>query len=284
MMFPEFREEIKSRARTGYHIIYRYEEDARIKYASRGITVCDDYFSFVNEIGFGSFFNSSFVLFSIDDDEGSVINTTAHLREIGFGDLVAVGYDGTTTGYFCLSFDPSIDRVYWVDVQFKTKEIIADSFQEWIESLPGKLFSDRIFAGFREIRNPEKVMHIILERRKFDVKLLSFDHELVRPPGKEKDMLPRYNRVLLWIRKKEESDLTKLTTIINREGSAVGVDNKQYVTLNVNSIPTGFDQKVETFVFDPFNLPFKSITCHFDYQIDLGSKTRVNYKEIADYL
>jgi hypothetical protein len=283
-MFPEFHQEIRSRAQTGYHIIHRYEEDATIKYASRGITVCDDYFSFVNEIGFGSFFNGAFVLFSMDDGEGSVINTTAHVREIGFGDLVAVGYDGTTTGYFCLSIDPAIDRVYWVDIQFKTKEIIADSFQKWIESLPGKLFNSRIFAGFREIRNPEKVMRIISERKKFDVKLLSFDRELVRPPGKEKDILPRYNRVLLLIRKKEESDLTELTTIINREGSDVGVDNKQYVTLDVTSFLTGIDQKVEVYVFDPFNLPFQSITCQFDYRIDLGSKMRVNYKEIADYL
>lgn len=283
-MFAEFLKEIKSRTGTGYHIVHRYEEDARIKYTSRGISVADDYLAFINEIGFGSFFDGSLVLFSLDDGEGSVISTTTRLRELGFHDVVSIGYDGTTSGFYALSTDPGDERVYWVDIQVKSKKVVADNFHDWIESQPKKLFNTKVFAGFKKVSHPDKVLHVIGERRKFDVKLVSFDRNLVRPPGKENDMLPRYNHIVLSVTKKEQSDLKELTVLLKREGSAVEDDNKEYITLNVAGLPVGIDQKIESYLFDPFNVPFKTITCQFDYRINLGSKMRVRYKEITEYL
>jgi hypothetical protein len=64
----------------------------------------------------------------------------------------------------------------------------------------------------------------------------------------------------------------------------VGKDNKEYLTLPVSEIKIGTEQKVEGYVFDPFNLPFENIEIEFCPEINLGTPMRTKFTEIRDFL
>jgi len=96
MKFERFKDEIKARKGTGYHLVNKYEEDAFIKFAAKGILVNDDYLEFINEIGFGSFFDGSLVFFQLDDVENSVIETTKEFQKLGI--------DNTTSSFQSTKF------------------------------------------------------------------------------------------------------------------------------------------------------------------------------------
>lgn len=279
MTFEGFKLEVDKRKGTGYHMVSKYDRDAHEMYSTLNFEMDDGYISFINEIGYGKFFAGNLIIFTISE-----IKEAIKLNPSIDSSLIPIGYDGTTTGFYILTNRKEDRQVYWFDIQEGLKSVVGKDFVEWIEGLPAKLFNKKTYAGFKKIRDIKAIQRIVEERKKFDLVLKSYDKVLVRPPGKENDLLPRYNRVILTVRKKDDSNLALLTVILRRMGSDVGNDNQECVTLDVLHVPKGKGVDIEKYVFDPFNLPFETIDCHYDYNINLGSSMRTMFKEITEYL
>ena len=93
--------------------------------------------------------------------------------------------------------------------------------------------------------------------------------------------------ILKWIfcfQKKDLKLLEQLTIKFFRTNSQVGNDNIDYLSVDVSNIVIGNSKIIQTYLFDPFNLPFDQIVCLYDPDINLGSKSRVRYIEIKKYL
>src|SRR5262249_4527046 len=143
--------------------------------------------------------------------------------------IFAIGYDGTTAGYYGLSkTDPSDRSLYWHDSESDEARIHHRSFVEWIEACPPELFREKIYAGYRTIKDPEAVARVIAERSAFEVRLVEWDPELVRPPGQEKASLARFHRLVVGVCRVRPSSLRKLTFIVCRNGSMYGDKNRDY--------------------------------------------------------
>jgi hypothetical protein len=282
----KFSEELEKHSAAGYHLITnKYEIDsARQWFSERGITASETYLQFLQKFGAGRYFSGSLVIFPLDHDNiVSVASETGKLIEHKCTDHFSFGYNGTTEGSYCLSRSGS-PKVAWFNQETKTIESSDQQFESWIETMPELLFSEKIYKGYKSIRDLDSIRQIEEQRGAFKVELLKFSKDLVRPPGKEKDFLPRYNRVLLRVLKTREVPLQNLTMIIRRDGSTVGKNNKQYVTVPVGEMRAGAEQQREAFVFDPFNLPFKSMEVEFCPEINLGTSMRANFVEIRDFL
>jgi hypothetical protein len=97
-------------------------------------------------------------------------------------------------------------------------------------------------------------------------------------------MFPRYNKLKLEIIKTRPVTITVLTVVVVRLGSKFGSANVEYVTFPVSDIPVNMPTIRECYVFDSFNVAFTGIEVKYNPVIDLGSKMRVRFKEIAELL
>jgi hypothetical protein len=139
------------------------------------------------------------------------------------------------------------DRVYWHNWETGTTEAYRANFAQWIEDCPDELLNRTAYAGFKKIRDMAGIQRVIRERENFEVRLLSYDKQLVRPPGKEKDFLRRYNRIVCGIRKHGDSWLTCLTLKVCRLGSPVGANNVECVTFPLPEFAAREEVKLATF-------------------------------------
>jgi hypothetical protein len=286
MRFSKFSEELKKHSAAGYHrVTNRYAVDtAREWFAERGITASEEYLDFLQSFGAGRYFAGSLVMFPLDhDDKLSVASETGRMIEQNCGSHFAFGYNGTTEGCYCLSRSgaPEVSFLTWGT---KTLQTSDQSFVSWVEMQPEEWFKEETYKGYKPIKDLAAVHRIEEQRRAFRIRLLKFAKDLVRPPGNEKDFLPRYNRVLLSVLKTREVPLQNLTVTIRRTGSRVGKDNRQSLTIAVGRTKVGVESQIEGFAFDPFNLPFEGIEVEFSPEINLGTPMRTRFVEIRDFL
>jgi hypothetical protein len=282
-LFPNFARELELHP-GGYHRTYGRVglSQAMDWFAKRSINCPQPYLDFLSEIGPGSYFSGGLVLFDVEPG-GVLDRATGKLSDAVSADFFACGYDGSTEGCYCLRRNGA-DSVYWFNWQTGHTQLEQESFRAWIEEAPGKLFNKTVYAGYKRIKDIAGIFRVVEERKRYQIRLLQADKTLVRPPGHEKDLLPRYNRLVCGVRKLEESQLRQLTFTVCRIGSPVGNDNVQYVTAVLPEIVPGEEVKVETYAFDPFNVPFEEIVINYSPEIDLGSPMRVRFAEIKDYL
>jgi len=282
--FPKFADELAVHP-GGYHYGYgRTDPSLSTEWFSQRLVQCPGpYLDFLSEIGPGRFFSGALALFSAEP-QGDIDSWTERLPRKSPAEFFAIGYDGTTEGCYCLKNSGTDESVYWHSWETGETRPCSPKFINWIEQSPSKLFNHSVYAGYKKIKNLERVRKIIEDRRAFAVRLLSYEKELVRPPGKEQDFLPRYNRVICSVHKHSESSLKQLTFEVRRIGSPVGTDNVQYVTVSLPDFAAGQEISVEAFAFDPFNVPFEEISVDYTPEIDLGSPMRVRYAELRQYL
>jgi hypothetical protein len=268
----------------GYHQTYGQVDraDALKWFAQRSLRCPRTYLDFLSEIGPGNYFSGGLVLFEVE--LGGLVDQVTEKLGCDGSDYLAIGYDGTTDGYYCMKNSETDEAVYWYDSETKAIGPHHRSFVEWVEECPRTLFSHSVYAGYKRIKDLAQVRRVIRERMSFDVRLLRYDRQTVRPPKKEKDFLPRYHRIICLVRKNNNSSLGQLTVKVCRTGSSVGADNVQYVTIDLPDFLAGQEKEVEVFVFDPFNLPFKDIVIDYSPQIDLSSPSRARFVELKPYL
>ena len=287
MKFPNFKNELQSHNALGYHATIIKHNELMIKnlIEQKKWQVPAEYFAFLISIGSGRFFGGSLIIFElIENLNYSVIAITDKLYSLGIKDKIAIGYDGTTQGIYCLSCKNNDHRVYWIEWIDGSVKVEAESFIEWIESKPNELFSKKIYAGYKKIKDITTINAIIEKRKSFIIELSSYEKELTKPPNKSNEFLPRYNKLNLKVTKTAATDLDFFTIKCYRIGSPVGKDNIEYVSIPVKELPISKPIIVVSWLFDPFNMPFEKIIIQVDPFINLSSKMRVKYKEIKDYL
>ena len=285
--FPEFSAELRGHSAAGYHLVHdRYSEQALTDWVQQNsLNVSEEYLRFLAEIGCGRFFAGSFTLFCLGESDGrDVLAMTARLSPAMQPRLLCVGYDGTTSGCYCIDKVSGDDAVWWYSWEDDSATPVSDDFARWVESLPGMLFSKKIFAGYKPVRDLTAIREVIRKRAAFRLTLLEADRELVCPPDRPNDFLPRYNRLRLEVVKQRDSSLTHYTFKVLRTGSKVGAANVEYATADVTCCVVGEAKTIDVFVFDPFNQQFISIVPDFAAEIDLGTPQRVKYREIVDFL
>jgi hypothetical protein len=284
--FSKFTEEIRNHGINGYHR-QQGPIDKELVFSwfqNKNWHPTKEYLQFLTTIGPGRYFDDHLIIFSLDDSLNSIAKRTSSLIEVGCNNLIAIGYDGTTTGCYCVSKDHADDaKVYWFEWEESIIRKEHVDFVSWIDNLPNKLFDENIFAGFKPIKDIQAIKIVIEKRNAFNVNISIFDKKLVRPPGHEKDFLSRYNRVVFVIEKKWPVDIDLLTVKIHRTGSEIGDKNVAYATIPIKVLKVGIEN-VELFIFDPFYLPFRDIRCEYNPDIDLNLPSRINYKEIMAYL
>jgi hypothetical protein len=284
--FPRFLRELEDHQGHGYHTIYGQTDPltAARWFEQRLVNCPPSYLTFLREVGAGSFFAGRLVVFAAVDSNSRVDIVTGRLPVETRSKFFAIGYDGTTEGCYCLNRMGGDETVYWHNFAIGSTEAYRSNFAQWIEDCPRELFDKALYAGYKKIRDIAGIQRVIRERENFEVRLLDYDKQLVRPPGKEKDLLPRYNRIVCGIRKLGNSWLKQLTLTVRRRGSTVGADNVEYVGLQVPDFAAGVEVKVEAYVFDPFNVPFSELAVEYIPEIDLKSPMRVRFAELKEYL
>ncbi len=285
--YNAFQAELREHSATGYHwnrITHNLESIARTA-EDREWQVPDSYVEFLGTIGAGVYFGGNLVIYPFGaGDAPTVLSETQKIRALRINDKFVFGYDGTTSGCFCLPMSKIDDRVFWLEWVDGRTSLEAESFFEWIESRPSELFIPKVYAGYKQIKDMDAIAGVTNKRRAFEIELQVYDKYLARPPDKPNDLLPRYNRLTLRIIKTSNVDLDCFTIKCKRTGSPVGNDNVEYVTIDVKGIPAGAAVTREAYLFDPFNLPFESIEIEAGPYIDLSSKMRAKYGEIQSYL
>jgi hypothetical protein len=284
-MFDAFKKELTAHSDGCYHRLFGVPERSEVIswFRVHGITPPSTYLDFICEIGAGSFFGGSLVIYPLSGHR-SVQTELVRLKEATGDSIFPFGYDGTTESCYCLQSHTGSEAVCWFSWEEKIKRSLSPTFQEWIEGKPSELFSADIYAGYKNLTNVDELVAVMEERSAFRVRLLNFDKQLQRPPDKPNDMLRRYNKVVLEITKTRPVTIEVLTVMITRLGSRVGGANIEFTTFPVQGIPVNVATVRECFVFDPFNVPFDTIVVNFNPVIDLGSKTRVRYRELSKLL
>lgn len=285
-MYAKFLDEIRVHGSGGYHLqMTKYAPETIVEWFSRrDWKPSAEYIQFLVEVGAGRYFGGSFVVYPLlHDDLPSVDSTASRLSASGGNEFYAIGYDGTTEGCYCLPISGQ-NGLFWHSWELRATNLLAEDLFEWVEQQPSELFHKEVYAGYKPVADMEAICTVIRMREAFRIRLLKYTNRLERPPGKEADQLPRYNRIELGITKTREVELNILTLRVRRTGSNVKHHNVEYVTVDISKLPTGIESVVSCFVFDPFNLPFESIQIEFNPVIDLGSKMRARYKEILDFL
>ncbi len=267
--------EIKKHNAPGYHVVlghFNQDDFYRLDFP-----ISEDYKKFVCEIGYGDFFGAQLRLFGPKDKimkDGPFVRTvTDELAER----LLVIGNNGTTEGDFCLTERGNLVWLFSHDLLVRAE---GNSFASWVEKVFKDTFNSKAYSFYTSIKDQGGVYSVISERKKFFVKLFAYDKKLVKEPGNEKAVLPRYNKLTFLIERKEESCLNFYTVKCKRIGSIYGDSNVEYV-----SIPLDINiQLYEVYLFDPFNVEFQDIQVDCTPDIDLSSKMRVKYKELSDFL
>jgi hypothetical protein len=271
----------------GYHVWHGGITEGAIVawFSAEGWRPPQSYIRFLSEVGWGSFFGGSLILFPPEDPGGnSVRGWSNEIAKACDEKYVAIGYDGTTSGCFCVSGNGDDSRVYWYEWAEEAARIENEDFFSWIESLPSELFVEGSYRGFKEVRDPQGVQRIIEWRRCFSIRISKVENEKVRPPGHEDDLLPRYHKVIVEVTKLRDVGLQVLTIPFLREGSKIGKSNVAYATINVSHLPVGEAVKTDVFLFDPFNIPFDCIQSLFRPEIDLNSRMKAKFVELQPFL
>jgi len=287
MEYPKFTKELKNHDAPGYHATIIKHNKSVIEQLCNQLKwqIPNRYIDFLTSIGSGRFFGGSLDMFPFIESEAySVVSVTKKIIDMGTTDKFAFGYDGTTQGVLCLSLINDDNSVYWIEWAGCSVKIEANDFTEWIESISKELFSKKIYAGYKQIKDFSKINSIIEKRKLFTIELESYEKELNKPPDKSNDFLPRYNKLNLKVTKHDSVDLDFFTIKCHRSGSPVGKDNIEYVTIAVKELPVSVPTILVSWLFDPFNMPFEKIFIQADPFVDLSSKMRVKYQEIKDYL
>ena len=287
MMFVDFKKELNIHRDGGYHrlSVPPRRSDVDIWFGKHALKAPAMFLDFLCTVGPGIFFGGALTIYPLSSDHWrSVESELAKLRKVSADAIFPFGYDGTTESCYCFEASSGSDEVYWFSWEEKVKRSLSADFQEWIEAKPKELFKEQIYAGYKKLTNVDALVSLMDERAAFAVRLVSFDKQLQRPPDKPNDMLPRYNKLKLEVIKTRPVTIPVLTVIVARLGSKLGAANIEYLTFPVNDIPVDVPTIQECYVFDPFNVPFASIEVKFNPVIDLGSKMRVRFKEIADLL
>jgi len=285
-MFRAFLEEIRKHRLGGYHLqVAKYAHSSIAEwFAAHNWKPSQEYSDFMIQIGAGTYFGGAFVVYPLLHDQlPSTETVSSRMASLGEKDFFAIGYDGTTEGCYCLPKDGQ-SKLYWYSWESHLAKPLASDFAEWVERQPAELFQPKVYSAYKPVANLDGVCDIINARDAFKIRLLNYAKDLVRPPGKQGDQLPRYNRIELGITKKRRVDLKFLTVKIKRNGSAVNNDNVEYVSLDVGDLPVSTETVITCYAFDPFNLPFAAIEVEFNPVIDMGSKMRSRYKEISEFL
>jgi hypothetical protein len=286
-MFSAFLKHLREHPARGYHRSFGpiRKEVLATWFAEAGWTPNPEYISFLSEIGPGIYFGGSLVIFPLEHGLGRTVRSeTEKLSQMGAEKYMAFGYDGTTEGAFALDKTFETPSVLWFSYPEKHASSLAASFGDWAAQQPAALFSKAVYGGYKTIRDLDPLMAVMDERSAFQVRLLTFSKEMVRPPDRGSDLLPRYNKGIVEISKTRQVDLSILTLKVLRVGSKVGKDNLEYVSIPVGDVSVGVPVQKEFYVFDPFNLPFDDLRIDFNPIIDLGSKMRVKFKEIKALL
>ena len=285
-LFPKFSSELRQHAAPGYHVASGPLDVAFALdwFATHAIRCPKAFLEFLTAFGAGRFFDGDLIIFPPGHGKGTIKEATAQLPEADRDTYFAIGYDGTTEGRYCLDRSGEKGSVFWHSFEAGETVILHPDFVDWIEECPGQLFNEQVYAGYRKVRDIAGVRQVIRERAAFEVRMLSADSTKMRPPGHEKDFLPRYHHLVLGIRKLQESRLPKLTVSVARTGSSIGSDNVTYLTIDLCDFPVGTEITQDVFAFDPFNLPFQRIEVIHVPEIDLSKPMRTMFKEIKDFL
>ena len=287
MMFVAFRKELAAHSYGGYHHRDRPVERSVVNtwFREHNLTPPQSYVDFLCEIGPGSYFGGAFVVYPLCHDYlRSVESELARIRKDTDEPVFPVGYDGTTELCYCLETESDDNAVYWFSWEEKTRRLLSNSFETWVDEQPARLFKEKVYAGYKKLGNVDDLVAVMEERSFFKVRLVDFDKQLQRPPDKPNDMLRRYNRVVLEVTKTRPVSISVLTMIIARMGSRLGDLNVEYVTIPVNDISVNVPTIRECYVFDPYNIPFSSVAVRLNPVIDLGSRMRAKFKEISHLL
>ncbi len=114
------------------------------------------------------------------------------------------------------------------------------------------------FEKAKETYDENYIEWLISERRKFDVKILSFGKEHVSNPMK-KDHGVRFNAVEFQVIKNEASSLKTLTIKILRNGSSERDHNQTYCDIDVSNMEVGKWTVRQSFAVDMFMIDFETM-------------------------
>lgn len=168
-------EELKKHNAPGYHRVFRCPKNFNALIRKEGYNLNLQYVRFIESFGNGHFFGGALVLFPLLGDTGSIKTLTENLQNIGIVDFIVIGYAGTKEGYYCLKNNVNDNVVYWVNIQLKTVEILNESFNLWINSLPNQLFNADIYAAYKKIKDIGSINRVINERSLIEVEILDFE-------------------------------------------------------------------------------------------------------------
>jgi len=287
-VLERLKAEIAAHGDGGYHYVRGplLRREVSDWFRGRELRPLEDYIEFLCTIGPGVFFGGALVIHPLSSErlrsvESDLLRMTEEAGQTGF---LPFGYDGTTESCYCLESQTGNDGVHWFSWEDKTKRSLSPSFCDWVEAKPRELYKDHIYAGYKTLTNVDQLAAVMQDRSAFAVRLLSAEKRLQRPPDKPKDLLPRYNKLVLSITKTRPVSISVLTVMVARLGSQLGAQNVEYVTVPVADIPINVPTIRECYVFDPFNVPFSSIQLRFSPVIDLGTNMRVKFKELANLL
>ncbi len=275
-MFEKFKKEIKDHNARGYHEVEKIVDQEIPKFNN------EPYYYFLNEIGYGSFFDRDLIILNpISEDVKQMLEI---LNLSNFNDKLPFATNGTNDGFYVIeNFNKS--KVFWFNLADNILEEVSKEFTKWIESLPKKLFNKDSYKAYKEIKNLEGIKKIIEERAKFKIELLKYDLKLTNEPSETEMLyLKRFNKITIKVTKLAESSLKFLTFQILRVGSDIGEENIEYCSIDLPNIEVGSNSLFTLFVFDPYNIKFKNIHLFYLPDIDIYSNQKVRYKEIKEFL
>lgn len=282
--YVKFLKELRDHSAEGYHVaVGPVDEGAAMPHFPR------TYVEFLKTVGPGYFFAGALKFYhpskTFPPHLHESVNSARRLLGPGLhSELLPIGDCGVLSEVLCLEANAGSKTLLLLDIHSGESRILTLDFHDWVESQPKKLFRAKVYKAFGPVKDARAIERIIQARNSFSVSLLTFDRALVRPPGREADFLPRYNRIRLRLEKRQEVLLGMLTLSVFRTGSEIGAQNREFITIDVSQLEKGKPVEVEAFVFDPFNLPFDAMQVTVDDPIDLKSPMRVRYKEIGSYL
>lgn len=284
-MFQRFTEELARHAAPGYHRSNGpvAPGTARATLQKLGVVAPEAYVEFLERFGTGRYFGGALVLFDLEGPQG-IASREERMHSEARATIFPFAYDGTTEGCFCLDRRGRDPRVFWCRWGEQLPQEEAGDFETWIESLPADLFNAKIYRGYGPVRDPRSIDDVVAQRSAVAVRLIEFDEKPVIPPDKRDHKYPRYHRFVVGVTKQRAIEIPKLTVKVVRDGSRYGADNVDYVSLDIASIPPGKEAAVTGYSFDGFNVPFARGRIEYQPSIDLGSKMRVRFAEIAEFL
>jgi len=279
-----FLESFLSKGANGYHYIYKkYDDSVESFFLMSGYEPNNHYIDFIKNIGVGRFYDGLLIFFEVNGND-SLIKTSDRINEQFNTNIIIIGYDGTSSGYYCLKNSKQDNAIYWISSDDGQIGLVNHSFSDWLDKTTVELFDHKSYAGFKQIKNLDAILDVIEQRKKIIVKLEKYGKDLVKLPGREKVLLARYSKLWLNIEIKEQINIEKLTIRFRRTGNKYEDRNIQYLTIDISNLNINQATEFTGYIFDSYAVPFDKIICLYKPEIDLGSKNRSMFKEILDFL